>query len=129
MIGYFLNPRQIEWVKSNIRRFSEKVDFDVGAILVSDNQGGMMKQVVMYIIEGDGIHYVLDVVTYSMTPALGRPSAKWGDEGAGALSRASELDQAQLRYTVKKRIELLNPTVLQDGDRNFEELKSLISRC
>ncbi len=133
MIGYFLSPAQIEWVKNNTKRFSEKVPFTVGTILVVDNQGGIARQITMYftfdenVDEDDvGIYTARYVMTSMQGGAI--VQGEWDDEGSFPRPR-NALQQGFLSDEMEKRIELLKPTTLHDGDRKFEELKQLVSRC
>ena len=115
MIGYFLNPKQIEWVKNNIRDFSQKAPDDVKAILVADNQGFSMRQIVLFIRGDDG-----EIAKYEITSF----GSAWHEDDSPFKSLA----EAQTNYEMDTTIERLQPSTLRDNDNQFEELKRLIRR-
>lgn len=133
--GYFLSPAQIQWVENNTKRFSEKVPFTVGTILVVDKPGGIAQQTTMYFkydenaVEEDvGVYTVKYVMTSTQGGTVVR--GEWDDEVEGGLPRPrNSYWQGALGNEMNDRIALLNPTTLHDGDRKFEELKRMISRC
>lgn len=123
MIGYFLTSTQIEWVKNNIHHFSEKVPFNPGSILVIDNQGVLMRQVTLYIEAESDFDGNIFIVKYDITSTGGT----WDDEVS--FRPRDIFGQSLLTRERANRVELAKPTTLHDGDRTFEELKQLISRC